>query len=61
MAVSLKNATQDLTPYKCPTVPFDEIGYTSGVQHLLLPQHHPALHLHSCLDQDTVLHITTIL
>ena len=50
MAVPLKNATQDLTPYKRSTVPFDEIGYTSGVQHLLLlPQQHLALHLHSCL------------
>ena len=38
MAVSLKNATQDLTPYKRPTVPFDEIGYISGVQHPLLPR-----------------------
>ena len=40
-----------------PAVPFDEIGYTSGEQHLLLlPQHH----LTSRLDQDTTLRITTI-
>ena len=44
-----------------PTVPFDEIGYTSGMQHLLLPKHHRAPHPRSRLDQATALQITTIL
>jgi len=56
MAVSLKNATKDHTPYNCHTVPFNKIRYTSGIQHLLLlplPQHHLTLHPHTCLDQGT--------